>query len=46
MAKKIILMILISVLLSVLATVVVNQLKNKCPLCKGEEPEEEANGDE
>lgn len=42
MAKKIILMILISVLLSVLATIVVNKLKDRCPLCKKEENEEES----
>ena len=47
MAKKIILMIVISVLLSVLATIVVNKLKDNCPLCKEEESEEEeTNSDE
>jgi hypothetical protein len=46
MAKKILIMVLISVLLSVLATIVVNKLNGNCPLCKEEEPDQEAKEDE
>ncbi len=41
MAKKIILLIVISVVLSVLATIVVNKMKGGCPWSKDSEEESE-----